>query len=72
MRIAWKLGDRLILLNVEGAGEKIKARWKELRQTVYSDEWLTEHIDAYAHQVVDSGAFERDGVRWVNSGHNGD
>ncbi len=72
MRIAWKLGDRLILLNVEGAREKIKARWKELRQTVYSDEWLTEHIDAYAHQVVDSGAFERDGVRWVNSGHNGD
>lgn len=72
MRIAWKLGDRLILLDVEGAREKVKARWEELRQTVYSDEWLTEHIDSYMHQVVDSGAFERDGVRWVSSGHNGD
>ena len=72
MRIAWKLGDRLIELDVENAREKVKERWQELRQTVYSDEWLTEHIDSYAHQVVDSGAFDRDGARWVSSGHNGD
>lgn len=72
MRIAWKLGDRLIRLDVENAREKVKARWQELRQTVYSDAWLTEHIDSYAHQVVDSGAFDRDGARWVSSGHNGD
>lgn len=72
MRIAWKLGDRLIELDVENAREKVKERWQELRQTVYSDEWLTEHIDSYAHQVVDSGAFDRDGARWVSSGHNSD
>ena len=72
MRIAWKLGDRLIRLDVENAREKVKARWQELRQTVYSDAWLTEHIDSYARQVVDSGAFDRDGARWVSSGHNGD
>ena len=72
MRIAWKLGDRLIRLNVDNAQEKVKARWKELRQTVYSDEWLTEQIDSYAHQVVDSGAFARDEARWENGGHNDD
>ena len=72
MRIAWKLGDRLIQLNVDNAQEKVKDRWKELRQTVYSDEWLTEHIDSYAHQVVDSGAFERDEALWVTGGHNDD
>ena len=72
MRIAWKLGDRLIRLNVDDAQEKVKARWKELRQTVYSDEWLTEQIDSYAHQVVDSGAFARDEARWENGGHNDD
>lgn len=72
MRIAWRLGDRLIELNVDNAQEKVKARWKELRQTVYSDEWLTEHIDAYAHQVTDSGAFARDAALWINGGHNDD
>ena len=39
---------------------------------MYSDEWLTEHIDAYARQVVDSGAFSRDESLWVNGGHNDD
>ena len=72
MRIAWRLGDRLIELDVDNAREKVKARWKELRQTVYSDEWLTEHIDAYAHQVTDSGAFARDEARWIYGGHNDD
>lgn len=72
MRIAWKLGDRLIQLDVDNAREKVKERWKELRETVYSDEWLTEHIDAYARQVVDSGAFSRDEALWVNGGHNDD
>lgn len=72
MRIAWKVGDRLILLDVDNAREKVASRWKELRRSVYSDEWLEEHIDAYAHQVVDSGAFGRDEALWINGGHNSD
>ena len=72
MRIAWKLGDRLVRLDVNGAREKVTKRWQELRQTVYSDEYLCEQIDAYAHQVIDSGAFGRDASTWIMSAHNSD
>lgn len=72
MRIAWKIGDRLVKLDVDGAREKVAARWKELREDVYSDAWLCEHIDTYAHRVMDSGAFERDQDTWENGGHNSD
>ena len=72
MRIAWKLGDRLVQLDVDHAREKLSARWKELRQSVCSDTWIREHIDAYAHQVLDSGAFFRDEALWVDGGHSED
>lgn len=72
MRIAWKIGDRLVKLDVDDARAKVTARWKELRESVYSDGWLCEHIDTYAHSVVDSGAFERDQAIWENGGHNSD
>ena len=72
MRIAWKIGDRLVKLDVDGAREKVAARWKELREGVYSDAWLCEHIDIYAHRVMDSGAFERDRDTWENGGYNSD
>ena len=72
MRITWRLGDRLIALDVEGAREKVARRWRELRGTVYSDAYLREHIDRYAHQVWDSGAFSRDWTRWESGGHNDD
>lgn len=72
MRIAWKLGDRLVQLDVDHAREKVSARWKELRQSVCSDTWIREHIDAYAHQVLDSGAFFRDEALWVDGGHSED
>ena len=44
-------------LDVEGAREKAASRFKELRQTVYSERYLREHIQSYAHQIIDSGAF---------------
>ena len=69
MRIAWKLGDRLIRLDVDHAQDKVRERWKELRATVYADEELEKQIDAYAHQVIDSGAFGRDEAIWLTGGH---
>ena len=72
MRIAWSLGDRLIELDVDGAREYVTARWKELRETVYSDEWLSSRIDSYESSVIDSGAFARDMERWENGGHDSD
>lgn len=72
MRVAWKLGDRLVRLNVDGAREKVAERWKELRESVYSEEYLREHIDACGHQVLDSGALWRDESLWVDGGHSED
>jgi hypothetical protein len=72
MRISWKLGDRLIRLDVDGAREKVARRWKELRSSVYSDSYLQEQIDAAVHQVIDSGAFYRDERTWVDSQHSED
>lgn len=72
MRIAWRLGDRLVELDVEGAREKVSRRFRELRQTVYSDSYLREHIRSYAHQLIDSGAFWRDEALWYDSQHSED
>ncbi len=72
MRIAWKLGDRLVNLDVNGAREKVKNRWQDLRKTVYSDAYLEEHIEQAAHKVMDSGAFARDEALWYDSQHNSD
>lgn len=72
MRIAWRLGDRLVELNVEGAREKVANRWKSLREGVYSDAYLRSHIGAYAHKIIDSGAFWRDEALWYDSQHSED
>ena len=72
MRIAWRLGDRLVELNVEGAREKVARRFKELRQTVYSEDYLRGHIQSYVHQIIDSGAFWRDEALWYDSQHSED
>ncbi len=72
MRIAWRLGDRLVELDVEGAREKIAKRWKDLRESVYSDIYLRSHIRNYAHQIMDSGAFFRDEILWYDSQHSED
>lgn len=72
MRIAWRLGDRLVELNVEDAREKVANRWRSLREGVYSDAYLRSHIRAYAHQMIDSGAFWRDEALWYDSQHSED
>ncbi len=72
MRIAWRLGDRLIELDVDNAREKVRKRWQELRETVYSDAYLKEHVDRSVHRIIDSGVFWRDEIRWYDSRHSED
>lgn len=72
MRIAWRLGDRLIRLDIEDARKKVRTRWESLRETVYSDAYLREHIQSYVHQIIDSGAFWRDEALWYDSQHSED
>lgn len=72
MRIAWRLGDRLVQLDVEGSREKVRKRWENLRENVYSDAYLRGHIQSYVHQIIDSGAFWRDEALWYDSQHSED
>lgn len=70
--LEWPFVDRLISVNAGEIREKIALRWKELRQTILSDEHMEELMDQCIHQVQDSGAFARDAARWPDSRHDGD
>ena len=70
--LVWPLLDRMIRLNVGNIKSRITARWKELRQGVLSDAHLEDTLSYCMHQVQDSGAFERDALRWPGSSHEGE
>ncbi len=60
----WEPGNRLVRLNVNGAAEKMQKLYGELRRTCLSDEAMEERISGLNHIVRDSGAYERDRIRW--------
>lgn len=66
-RINWEPGDRLVKLDVENARDRIKEKWLMLRQGLFSDERLTEHIDKLVYELQASGALSRDAGRWPES-----
>ncbi len=66
-RINWEPGDRLVVLDVEDAREQIREKWLMLREGLFSDENLTEHVDNLVHDLQDSGALARDAARWPES-----
>ncbi len=70
--LVWPLLDRMIRLNVGNIKSRITSRWKELRQGVLSDAHLEDTLSYCMHQVQDSGAFERDALRWPGSSHEGE
>lgn len=47
----------------------VKARYKELRDTVLSDENISEMIEKYEKEIYDSGAFERTMRRWPDGNY---
>ncbi len=71
-RINWQPGDRLVELNVDSTRERIREKWKQLREGVFSDENLTQSVDSLAHELRDSGALARDRERWPDSNHGAD
>lgn len=71
-RINWSIGDRLIELNVENTREQISEKWKLLRESIFSDENLVSSVDRLVHEVRDSGALERDKMRWPDSNFGAD
>lgn len=66
-RINWEPGDRLVALNVENTRERIKEKWLMLREGLFSDKNITEHVDNLVHELQDSGALARDAGRWPDS-----
>lgn len=68
-RVHWETGDRLLSLDYEGAIKLMQGLYQELRCTALSDESIEQMISELDHQVRDSGAFDRDKMRWTDSVH---
>ena len=60
----WEPGNRLVRLNVNDSAEKMQKLYSELRRTCLSDGAIEERISGLNHIVRDSGAYERNHVRW--------
>ena len=67
--VPWQTADRLISLNVNGATGKMQELYTQLRADVFSDESVLERIEELDHLLRDSGAYERDKVRWPEGAH---
>lgn len=63
----WETGERLIGLNVNGSADSMQKLYKELRETVLSDEALELRVEEIDHTLRDSGAYARDQERWPES-----
>lgn len=68
-RVYWDTADWLIDLNYNGAKEKAQTLYKELRNTVLTDEEVQSIIYELDDQIRNSGAFARDKERWPEGTH---
>ena len=71
-RVYWDVGDRLIETDHEGAKEYVQELYKELRGTVLTDQSIKRVIYELDSEIRNSGAFERDSVRWPEGVHASD
>lgn len=62
--IRWQPGNRLIKLNVEASAEKMQKLYMQLRSSSLSNENLERRIASIDHILRDSGAYDREKVRW--------
>lgn len=70
--LEWPFADRMLSLDVGGVRSLAAKRWQTLRQGTLSNQHIEEVLSKCVHLVQDSGAFERDAVRWPLSPHNSD
>lgn len=57
----------LMMYGDEGALKRVKNRYADLRQRLWSEDNLNKLIDRYEKQIFDSGAYARDVARWPGS-----
>lgn len=55
---------QLMLLNSEKFRSRLKNRWKDLRQDVFSVESIHHMVDVHFQNLIESGAARRDRDRW--------
>lgn len=68
-RVYWETGDRLLELDYHGAREKVQILYRQLRNTVLTDDAVEEMIMGLDDQLRGSGAFARDQERWPAGVH---
>jgi len=56
--------NQLLVNEADGVREQIVRRYKELRETSWSDESIKELLENYEADIYGSGAFRRELVRW--------
>lgn len=68
-RVYWDVGDQLIETEYEGSKEYAQELYKKLRKTVLTDQSIEDMIHELDSEVRNSGAFERDHIRWPEGVH---
>jgi len=56
--------DRMLNLNVGGIRQKAYELWRQMRETVFSEERLEERVAQYTFELGESGALMREAERW--------
>ena len=56
--------NQLLVNKADGVREQIVRRYRELRETSWSDEAIKELLENYEADIYDSGAFRRELARW--------
>ena len=56
--------DRMLNLDAGGIRQKAYDLWREMRRTIFSEENLQRHIEAYTNLLGESGALMREAERW--------
>ena len=60
------VADRMLNLDAGGIRQKAYDMWQEMRQGIFSMEWLENRVDLYTRMIGGSGALMRDATKWGN------
>lgn len=70
--VNWETGQRLIDTNTDNSVEIVNQKWESLRNTIITNDELMNRMDELENVVINSGAMERESIRWPDGGHTTD
>lgn len=70
--IPWEPAQRMLDLDVDGSREMLVSMWKTYRNDVLSVENITARMDEMFTELQNSGAYERERLRWPNGRYTDD